>query len=199
MALGKQAKTLTKIQIETISNHLRTRRHGLRDQTIFLLSVKAGLRATEIAALKWSMVTNSDGNVCDEIQITDQAAKGQSGRVVPLNKELKKNLVEILNFKNSCKHFDLRSEFVISTERSPHTTAQAIVNMFQIWYRDLGMNGCSSHSGRRTFITNAARKISTVGGSLRDVQALAGHASLAVTQRYIEGDSEARRKIVELV
>ena len=71
--------------------------------------------------------------------------------------------------------------------------------MFQIWYRDLGMYGCSSHSGRRTFITNAARKISTVGGSLQDVQALAGHASLAVTQRYIEGDSEARRKIVDLL
>ena len=71
--------------------------------------------------------------------------------------------------------------------------------MFQILYRDLGMFGCSSHSGRRTFITNAARKISTVGGSLRDVQALAGNASLAVTQSYIDGDSEARRKIVDLL
>jgi integrase/recombinase XerD len=61
------------------------------------------------------------------------------------------------------------------------------------------MVGCSSHSGRRTFITNAARKISTVGGSLRDVQALAGHSSLAVTQRYIDGDAEARKKIVEII
>ena len=58
---------------------------------------------------------------------------------------------------------------------------------------------CSFYSGRRTFITNAARKISSVGGSLRDVQALAGHSSLAVTQRYIEGDGEARVKIVDLV
>lgn len=199
MALGKQAKTLSKIQIETISKHLRTRRHGLRDQTIFLLSVKAGLRATEIAGLKWSMVTDPDGDIYDAMQITDQATKGKSGRIVPLNKDLKKNLVELLRTKKSSAKFDMSSEFVITTERSPRTTAQAIVNMFQIWYRDLGMNGCSSHSGRRTFITNAARKISTVGGSLRDVQALAGHASLAVTQRYIEGDSEARRKIVDLV
>jgi integrase len=59
--------------------------------------------------------------------------------------------------------------------------------------------GCSSHSGRRTFITNAARKISSVGGSLRDVQALAGHSSLAVTQRYIDGSEDARAKVVELV
>lgn len=73
------------------------------------------------------------------------------------------------------------------------------VNMFKRWYADLGLLGCSSHSGRRTFITNAAKKISTVGGSLRDVQMLAGHSSLAVTQRYIEGDSEARRKVVDLL
>ena len=71
--------------------------------------------------------------------------------------------------------------------------------MFSAWYRDLGFSGCSSHSGRRTFVTNAARKISTVGGSLRDVQALAGHANLATTQRYIEADAEAQQRIVQLV
>jgi integrase/recombinase XerD len=55
------------------------------------------------------------------------------------------------------------------------------------------------HFGRRTFITNAARKISTVGGSLRDIQLLAGHSNLTTTQRYIESHAEAQRKIVELV
>lgn len=199
MSLGKQAKILTRAQIDTISNHLLTRRHGLRDQSIFLLSTKAGLRATEIAGLKWSMVTTSNGDIGDAIHITDTASKGKSGRVVPMQKHLRKNLGLMLEQARSQKYFDLKSAFVISTERSPKTSAQSIVNMFQIWYRDLGMFGCSSHSGRRTFITNAARKISTVGGSLRDVQALAGHASLTVTQRYIEGDSEARRKIVDLL
>jgi integrase/recombinase XerC len=63
----------------------------------------------------------------------------------------------------------------------------------------LKMDGCSSHSGRRTFMTRAARKVSQVGGSLRDVQELAGHTSLAMTQRYIEGDTEAKRKLVALI
>ena len=54
-------------------------------------------------------------------------------------------------------------------------------------------------SGRRTFITNASRTISTVGGSLRDVQILAGHSTLSTTQRYIEADAEAQRRVVDLV
>ena len=67
------------------------------------------------------------------------------------------------------------------------------------WFRALGYHGCSSHSGRRTFITNAASKISTVGGSLRDIQILAGHSVLSMTQRYIDPDAAAQRKIVDLV
>ena len=71
--------------------------------------------------------------------------------------------------------------------------------MFDKWFRALGYQGCSSYSGRRTFITNAARKISTVGGSLRYIQILAGHSALSMTQRYIEADAAAQRKIVDLV
>ena len=73
------------------------------------------------------------------------------------------------------------------------------ISMFQRWYRHLGFVGCSSHSGRRTFITNIARRISTVGGSLRDVQALAGHSNLRTTQRYIDENPDAHARVVELV
>jgi integrase len=199
MALGKQAKTLTKTQIDTVSAYLRTRRYGLRDQTIFLLSVRAGLRAKEIANLRWLMVTDADGHVGDAIHLTDSASKGRSGRIIPLNTKLKKNLIDLLALVEGRREFESQSAHVIVTERADQTSAQSIVNMFSKWYRELGLLGCSSHSGRRTFITNAARKISTVGGSLRDVQMLAGHSSLNVTQRYIEGDSEAQRRVMELL
>jgi integrase/recombinase XerD len=76
-------------------------------------------------------------------------------------------------------------------------SAQAIVNQFWRWYQHIGFNGCSSHSGRRTFITNTARKISAVGSSLRDVQMLAGHTNhLRTTQRYIEANVDAQNRVV---
>ena len=199
MALGKQAKILTKGQVDSLTAFLLTRRHGLRDQTVFLLSVRAGLRAKEVANLRWAMVLTPEGEVGNAIHLTDNASKGRSGRVIPLNKQLRLNLVKLLEVAKQGRGFDFEKSYVITTERSAQTSPQAVVNMFKRWYNDVGLLGCSSHSGRRTFITNAARKISMVGGSLRDVQMLAGHSSLAVTQRYIEGDVEARTKVVELV
>ena len=169
------------------------------DQTVFLLSVEAGLRAKEIANLKWTMVVGPDGEVGNEIHLPNIATKGNSGRIIPLNKLLRANLIQLLEQAKADKFFKIEDSFVVTTERSDRTSPQAVVNMFKRWYHDIGLLGCSSHSGRRTFITKAVRKISTVGGSLRDVQMLAGHSSLSITQKYIDGDSEARTKIIDLL
>ena len=199
MALGKQAKILTKKQIDQLIWYVGTLRQPLRNEVIVMLSVRAGLRAKEIAGLTWSMITDADGDIGSSIHLTDKASKGRSGRVIPLNMQLCLKLADLLEQERQHHRFDLATSHVIRTERSDKTTSQAIVNMFALWYADVGLLGCSSHSGRRTFITHAARNISSVGGSLRDVQMLAGHSSLAVTQRYIEGDREARVKVVDLV
>lgn len=192
MSLSKQAKTLSKSQIKTTLAYLETTRYPVRNQVIFLLSVKAGLRAKEIASLTWDMLTDSEGNLSGELCLRNGATKGNSGRIIPLNSVLQEKLALLFAQRG-------RSEFVITSERSNRMAAVVIGNLFACWYRALGFQGCSSHSGRRTFITNAARSISRVGGSLRDVQALAGHKALSTTQRYIESDVEAQRKVVDLV
>ena len=89
--------------------------------------------------------------------------------------------------------------FILFSERGGGLSPATVRLWFHRLYTSLKMDGCSSHSGRRTFITRAARRVSQVGGSLRDVQELAGHTSLAMTQRYIEGDTEAKRKLVALL
>ena len=199
MGLGKQSKTLNKSQIQMVSNHLRNGRNGLRNQTIFLLSVRSGLRAKEISQLSWKEVCNSDGEIDNQINLTDQTSKGKSGRVIPLHKNVRENLIELLESHRKYYAFNINTSFIVRTERSPFTTSQTIINMFQKWYRTLGLIGCSSHSGRRTFITETSKKISLVGGSLRDIQMMAGHSSLQTTQRYIDGDSESQRKVVDLI
>jgi integrase/recombinase XerD len=192
MGLAKQAKVLSKRQITLVTALIQQTRHPFRNQAIFLLSVKAGLRAKEIASLTWDMLTDAEGNLGHALHLRNEASKGASGRVIPLNRELRTAL-------QALREQGCTSPYVITTERSERTSPSAIVNLFASWYRAAGLQGCSSHSGRRTFITNAARTISTVGGSLRDVQMLAGHSALSTTQRYIEADAEAQKRVVDLV
>lgn len=193
MGLAKQAKTLSKGQVEAALGYLATTRWPTRNRLIFLLSAKAGLRAKEIAGLTWRMVTDARGQIGQAIHLENAASKGKSGRVIPMNDNLRSALSEYAKTTIIAS-----SSFLIESERSNRMSAQAIVNLFWRWYQEMGFDGCSSHSGRRTFITNSARKISTVGGSLRDVQMLAGHSNLRTTQRYIEPNPEAQLKIVEI-
>ena len=200
MSLNKQAKVLSQTQQNIVFNYLQTTSTPIRNITIFLLSTKSGLRAIEIASLQWNMLLDPNGDLTDFISLPNKASKGNSGgRIIPIHKQLKEYLQLLLDDQKKYKYFNPHSSFVITTQRSPYTSSQAIVNMFQRWYSKIGMIGCSSHSGRRTFITNLSKKINSVGGSLRDVQYLSGHSSLQTTQRYIEGDTEAKNKVIHLI
>jgi len=199
MSIGKQSKVLSDKQVETMLAYLSSRRNGVRNRVIFQLSSKAGLRSKEIAFLQWKMIVNADGVVGEAIHLTNVASKGHSGRVIPLNKALRESLVDLLKHESDAPEFNMSTAYVVRSERSPRTSAQSVVNMFSRWYTDLKYVGCSSHSGRRTFITNVSRKISLVGGSLRDVQVMAGHRNLQTTQRYIDHDTDCQRKVVNLV
>jgi integrase/recombinase XerD len=199
MSIGKQSKVLTDKQVEVMISYLTNRRNGLRNKVIFLLSVKSGLRSKEISGLRWSMVVGPDGEIGETINLTNEVSKGKSGRVIPLNRILKRSLHDLLMEHRELPGFDVRTGNVIRTERQDHTSPQSVVNMFHRWYREVGFVGCSSHSGRRTFITNTSRKIGLVGGSLRDVQVMVGHKNLQTTQRYIDYDTECQRRVVDLV
>ena len=95
MGLKRQAKTHTKGQTEAVLGYLTSTQYSERDRAIFLISVRAGLRAKEIASLTWAMLTDAEGKIGDAIHLVDQASKGASGRVIPLNRELKAALVQI--------------------------------------------------------------------------------------------------------
>lgn len=164
----------------------------MRNRVIVLLSAKAGLRAGEIASLIWDMVVNAAGHVGNVIELRDHAAKKGSGRLIPMHADLVAAL-------SAWRQVSAGAGSVIRSERGGAMTPLSIVVWFDRAYRYLGLAGCSSHSGRRTFITRAARLVHHAGGSLRDVQVLAGHRSIQTTQRYIDGDTEAQRKLVSMI
>ena len=97
------------------------------------------------------MLTDAEGNLGSAIHLRNEASKGRSGRVIPLNRDLRQALQQLFQSRGV-------GPYVITSERSQRTSAAVIVNLFAGWYRTLGFHGCSSHSGRRTFITGAARK-----------------------------------------
>jgi integrase/recombinase XerD len=190
---GKQAKILSDTDVQDLLVYASGRRYPQRNVVIVLLSVKAGLRAGEIAKLTWDMILDPRGEVGTVIELRDCAAKKGSGRLVPLHSELRAALIAWRSMTGS-------NGPVIRSERGRGAMRPiSIVMWFAAAYQTLGLQGCSSHSGRRTFITRAARVVHKAGGSLRDVQLLAGHRSIQTTQRYIEGDSDAQRRLVGLI
>jgi integrase len=189
---GKQAKVLSASQVDSLLGFATTTRQPERDRVIMLLSVKAGLRAGEIAKLTWDMVLGPTGDVAATIELHDVAAKKGSGRLIPVHSDLAAALLAL-------RAMTPGSGPVIRSARGCAMRPASIVNWFAAAYRAVGLDGCSSHSGRRTFITRAARLVHHAGGSLRDVQLLAGHRSIQTTQRYIDGDSDAQRRLVALV
>lgn len=151
-------------QIDQLLWYVGTLRRPLRNEFIVLLSVPAGLRAKEIAGLTWVMVTDADGDIGFRIHLKDKASKGRGGRVIPINRQLRQKLEDLLTQSRDEHGFDISTSHVITTESARKTTSQSIVNMFASWYSDVGLVGCSSHSGRRTFVTNAAKKSAASAG-----------------------------------
>jgi integrase len=189
---GKQAKVLSETQIDRLLAWCQTSRDPVRNRALVLLSVKAGLRAGEIANLTWDMVLGATGAVERVLELQDYAAKNGAGRRIPLHPQLREALADL--------RLDGPADGpVIRSERGLPMTARSVVNWFAGAYRALNLAGCSSHSGRRTFITRAARLVHQAGGSLRDVQLLAGHQSIQTTQRYIDGDTDVQRRLVSML
>src|SRR3954447_8887251 len=189
---GRQAKILSSADVDDLLVYARCLRNSPRNRVMVLLSTKAGMRAGEIANLTWDMVVGPSGQISGIIELHDRAAKKRSGRVIPIHPELGAALAEL-------RRVAAPSQYVITSERRAAMTPSSIVVWFNRAFKSIGLQGCSSHSGRRTFVTRAARLVHKAGGSLRDVQLLAGHRSIQTTQRYIDGDSDAQRKLISMI
>jgi len=149
---GKRAKILSIADVGDLLVYASCTRHPLRNSVIVLLSAKAGLRAGEIANLTWDMVLNGGGQISGLIELADNAAKKCSGRSIPVHPDLAAALA-------AWRHGAPSSEYVIASERGGRMRPLSIVVWFNRAFKSIGLQGCSSHSGRRTFVTRAARVV----------------------------------------
>ena len=192
--MATSARVLAPGDVQRMLYHVGEWRSAKRNTVIILLSFQAGLRACEIAGLEWHMLATTRGKIGNQIAISGNIAKNGRQRTIPLHPQL----VLALRGLHRAEGRPTKGP-VIRSLRGGHMTPRSIVNWFAQLYDELGYEGCSSHSGRRTFITRSARLIFKAGGSLKDIQELAGHSCLTTTERYIEGDREAQRKLIRLL
>ncbi len=186
-----QAKTLTNRDLKKVLDFIAVQRHAARNRAILLVTCYAGCRISEVAALKCSDVLAADGTVKDEIQLSPDQTKGGHARTVFVNDRLKKELSAY------CKTLKRRDPELplFRTQKRDGFTGNTLCQLVWWLYRHAGVDGASSHSGRRTFITTLASK----GVSVRVLASLAGHKSIATTQRYIDVNDDMKRAAVQLI
>ena len=172
--------------------------HSERNHALILVSVCTGLRAAEIASLTWKMFLDEDGCVGASLNLPNEVAKWNSGAMLPLAKPLRDALQRLLDVTKATVGIEPNQPVFLSQKGSQGLTRQAIVDLFRKIWADAGSEG-SSHSGRRYFITKAARSVSSVGGSLRDVMSLSRHKHLSTVQLYVAQNTKAQVELVNVI
>jgi integrase/recombinase XerD len=187
----KQAKTLTPQELRLAMGQAAMSRHAQRNRAMLLLTHLSGMRVGEVAALRVGDVLDADGNVKSEIRLQAHQTKGHVGRTVFINERLQK---ELASYARTLRARDETRPFFMTQKRTGFS-ANTLTQHFLLLYKRAGLEGASSHSGRRTFITSLASQ----GVSVRVLAALAGHKSIQTTQRYIDCNDNMLRNAVELV
>lgn len=188
-----QAKALNSNEVEHVLAWVGTRRHAQRNRAILLLTHLAGLRIGEVANLRWCDVLTAQGAIKDEIRLLPEMTKGKHARTVFLNKRLRQEL------QSYCDAFRRNADLsypLFYTQKSvrqgfsPNTLTQTV----SLIYRGAGVDGATSHSGRRSFLTNLANG----GTAIHLLKALAGHRSISTTAAYLYTSPSQLKAAVEM-
>ena len=197
-----QAKVLTEKEVRKVLLYIASKKHAARNRAMFTILNATGMRVGELAALRLCDVLTQTGEIVEEIRLAADQTKGSRGRVVVLNQKAQEEIKNYLQTRFKLKELLAvtmtdTSRALFTTQKNPNRgfTASTLAQHFHYMYKGAGIAGASSHSSRRSFIT----KLSEMGVSVRVLMDLAGHRSLAVTQKYIESNPKLMRSAVELL
>jgi integrase/recombinase XerD len=191
--MAKQAKTLNQNEIRKVLDYTATRKHSIRNRCLTYVTFLSGMRVGEVASLRYCDVVNVDGTIKNEIRLSAENTKTNEARTVFVNDKLRK---EFEKYIAVYKPVNKNVKFFYSQKRnSDGFTSNTLTQFFHYLYKRSGVDGASSHSGRRTFITNLASQ----GVGVRVLMSLAGHKNISTTQCYIDVNDDMKRSAVELI
>ena len=191
--MSKQAKVLTAQEIRRVLDYVATRPHAERNRAMFLTILYAALRVKECASLRYADVLDGEGKIKAEIYLTAEQTKGSKSGTVFVSDKLRK---ELQAYVRAVPPKAISDKLFYSQKRpSEGWNSNTLCQFFHHLFRNCSISGGSSHSPRRTGITNLADK----GVSVRVLQSIARHANLSTTQCYIDVNDAMKRKAIELV
>lgn len=191
--MAKQAKVLNGAEIRRVLDYCSTRKHSQRNRALVMMMFNTGMRVSEVASLRIKDVVDNEGNIKNEIRLLAENTKTNEARTVFVNERLRK---ELQQYAKLLKDDSSNNKFFYSQKKdSDGFTANTLTQHFYYLYKKVGLDGASSHSSRRTFITTLANK----GIGVRVIMGLSGHKALSSVQCYIDCNSELMRNAVEMV
>ena len=188
----KQARVLTDVELKRLLAVIAQGKHSARNRFAIMLSHLAGLRVGEIASLRVGDVVDRDDQVRDQIRLRAEDTKGGQPRVVFVGERLRR---EVDRFRSDWEMSPSKNSPLLVTQKQTAFSANTLCQLMSKLYREAGLDGATSHSGRRWFITKLAHS----GVSAKVIMTLAGHRNLTTTQRYIDVRDDMMRQAVDLL
>ena len=186
-----QASVLSDNDIRRVFRIIETTRHADRNRLAFFLSIYAGMRVGEIAALTIGDVVNQHGEARPEIKLGAHQTKGAKGRTVILSTRIRR---EIGAYLKSQPERPLDTPLICSQRNRRAFSSLTLSMLFKEIYEIAGIR-TSSHSGRRTFAT----RLNAKGIGMRTIQKLMGHKHIGTTALYCDVSEDLLRNAVEVV
>ncbi len=188
-----QSRVLTDHEQKRILAVVAQTKHAARNRMAFILSYQAGMRVGEIASLTISDVFEADTTtVKSQIRLSSEVTKGGHARTVFVSDRLRKELDRYR--ERLGENLKPERPLLMTQKRTPFS-ANTLCQLMGDLYDAAGLDGATSHSGRRWFITKLAHS----GISAKVIMQLAGHKHLTTTQRYIEVNDDLMRAAVEVL
>jgi len=191
-----RAAVLSPAQVRHVFRVARARgRHAARAEAALAMSIGLGLRAMELASLRWADVYDAEGKVRPVLHLRAAYTKGGRTRDVFVSSPALRRVLATYGERDWLGGVAVSQAPLFASQKGGPMTAASMARFLKALYAEAGIAGASSHSGRRTLITRLAER----GVDLKAIAEIAGHTSIRTTAMYVEANPRRLARILQEV